>query len=237
MLNVTALAGFGIGRSAPAGPAISSIGTATSSSGATVSIAVGAAGVPAGSTIILFAYEAASALGGTAADSAGNAYTSIGQGFLGGAVNQGYGIAKLFYKYNAAALVNGDSITFTKKSSGDMAAITAMCVTGVLSASDPLDASVTISFYTDGTGSYPSYTSNAPSMAGEMFVALMAEYLNYFTQDTVHGWTAPPVAAFSNGQVCGGSKINIGTGALTYEPTIDGTDGLTRAWIIGLKPA
>src|ERR1700676_266132 len=102
---------------------VTNIGTNTVSAGNNVSVTLGAGGISAGSLIVvLVADSSTTASAGSCAvtDTRGNTYINgLGAGSLNsiGASNANGGTI-FFYCYNATALVNGDTITYTLQQTG-----------------------------------------------------------------------------------------------------------------------
>ena len=226
--------------SAEASISVTSLGTATTTAGATTAITIGAGGVPAGALIVVEVGEAtAFNPAGTLADTAGNVYfgqvtTSINPN---GNTNNGVGV--IFYAWNTAALVNTNTITYTKVVSAHAAVMSAFYATGI-DLSIPIDVSVTAS--ATGSSTTPSVTSGTPNDAGELFVAgLVAVAFNgssNFTQDSGHSWVTPFVdlAVASANEIAGGNQVVSGIATKIFAPTLTNSE----AWgvtILGFKPA
>lgn len=194
--------------------ASTSIGTNTSTSGPTVAVTVAAGGVPAGALIVVCVGEiSGTAVGQSVTDTAGNTYTSY-------SITQFSSLSafgNLFYAYNVLALSSGNTITYTKDTSGDDVAITAFYATGVLRTGSPADGAGGAS----GSGTSPSTTSNLPSASGDLmvgFVAVKGPSSDTFTQDA--SFSTPPVRASSSNIYVAGGTLVIGAGTQAYAPTI-----------------
>ncbi len=223
--------------------AVTTIGTAIDNvgSGATLAITVPGGGVPSGALIVVAAGEgllASYSTGGSMTDTAGNTYTQITH------TNIPVGdFAEVFYAKNVTALSSGNSITFTKQTSGDEAVLSAFYATGI-DTSGPLDTAVTAT--ATGTSSTPSVTSGTPAIAGELFVACLISQSNTqtYTQDSGNGWAAPFDTNGFDGTnlgsnvvwVAGGNQVNSGTGTKTFAPTMS----ILARWaaiVVGFKAA
>ena len=205
---------------------VTNIGVNANTTGATVAITVPAGGVPVGALICLTSSESTNSFPpGSVADTASNTYAEV----ISARRSDGpTGFGSIFYAWNVAALVSGNTITYTKVASGARTAISAFYATGILTISDPLDSAATASAF--GTGVSPSVTSGTPSVAGDLFVAAVIFGGNHsFTQDTGHGWATPfnesaSGATSTDACVDGGNQINPGTGTKIYAPTINNID-------------
>jgi hypothetical protein len=219
---------------------VTNIGQNNTTIGTTVSVTVPVGGVPAGALICVAVCDRTNSVpAGSVSDSAGNTYSAIVGANLNGATASGYG--RIFYAWNVAALVSGNTITFTKASSNN-GGLSAFYATGIDAAADPKDTAVTASSTSNSTT--PSITSGTASVAGELFVAATPRAgaiggPDSFTQDTGHGWAAPFNDVGGNGgadsRVSGGNQVNSGTGAITYAPTY-GTAHSQCALICAFKP-
>ena len=223
---------------------VTNIGTAGTYPISSLTITVGVGGVPAGSLIVLFADEQRASYvvtHGTVVDTKSNVYNylpSIENDVIDGGNGAGFG--SIVYAYNSIALVSGDTITYTAGGSGDLA-ISAYYATGIQTASDPLDATVTATRTGNLNGINPTLTltSGTPSTGGELFAGFISSFaLGTYTQDTTHGWSAPLNLATSNSNafVAGGHLVNAGTGTKIFSPTATGNYAYAM-WIIGFKPA
>jgi hypothetical protein len=211
--------------------AVTNIGTNNNAAGATVAVTVGAGGVPSGCIIVVQVAESAnSAPAGSVADSASNTYVAEVGANHSGATAQGFG--RVFDVVGAAALVNTNTITYTKAVSGSAASISACYVTGAATTS-PLDTAVTAS--ATGNSTTPSVTSGTPTIAGELFIGFSSENnVRVYTQAS--GWASPPTLV--NAAIpftLGGNRVNAGAGTLTYNPTL----AISANWmaaVIAYKP-
>lgn len=214
---------------------VTTIGTAidAAGSGATLAVTVPGGGVPSGALIFVGCGEGNNATysaGGSVADTSSNTYTEISH-----SNTSTTDFGQTFYAKNATALSSGDSITFTKQTSGDRAAVSTFYATGI-DTSAPLDTAVTAT--ANGTSTTPSVTSGTPSVSGELFVGFLLEQQNtqLFTQDTGNGWATPPdetgftTSNLGSDHVCigGGNQVNSGTGTKTFAPTTS----FTARWAI-----
>lgn len=207
-----------------------------------LAISVGGGGVPAASLIVLLVTDNTTT--GSASDTAGNTYQ------VGPSKQVTYnGYAQIFFVYNSLALSSGNSITYTATSIAW--SMSAFYATGIQTSSNPLDTSVTASL--NNYGALNTLTSGTPSVAGELFVAMLgsksaattAGPYPWFVQDTADGWGGPPPTsvydATSGGPltaVDGGYQINSGTGTKAFTPGGNGSSTYDYASIIvGFKPA
>jgi hypothetical protein len=222
--------------------ATTSIGTNTVSAGNTVAVTVGAGGVPAGALIVVFVADSSTTASGglcAVADSKGNTYINgAAAGVLQsiGASNASGG-SVFFYCYNATALVNGDTITYTLQQIGKNAAISALYATGIQTASDPKDTTAN----TQGSSTAPSSGATTPSIGGDLilgYVATDGPPTDTFTQDSTNGaYATPPVrvgVATTGPTVAGGSLVQGAAAAITYAPTL-GTSRNWRVRVISFK--
>lgn len=221
--------------------AVTSIGT-NSGTGATVAITVPAGGVPAGSSIYVYAFEYNGSGGnGTFADSGSNTYSSIGS-----STNANNNSGAIFQAFNVTALTSAQTITYTQHGGADFSSISAFYVTG-LTTTNPFDAATlaTVNFVSNTNP--VANTSGTPAQGGELFIA-MAGWANVgtagYTLDSGNGWTTTPptLKETNNGGgvfvgVAGGVQINAGTGTKVTQPTFSslsgGANGVTV--ILGLK--
>ena len=217
---------------------VTTIGQNTDSAGATVAITVGVGGVPSGALIFACNHEQTNtASDGSIADTGSNTYTKISRLNPNASSNSGFGIT--WYVKNCAALVNTNTITYTKQTSGNKTAFSAFYATGI-DTTAPLDTAVTAT--ATGSSATPTATSGTPGVSGELFAAaIVAVGMNTFSQDTGHSWASPLDTASTgttagNASVVGGNQVNAGTGTIIYAPTWSGS----RAWaefIHGFKAA
>lgn len=215
-----------------------------STSGATVAATVPGGGVPSGCLIIVCVMENNGTEGGSVSDTAGNTYNlALSRLFTG----DGDSFARVYYSYDVAALTSGQSITFTKRTSGDRAGITAFYVTGEQTSSDPYDSAGSKS--SASTANNPSITSNSPAESGELFAAFSCwrgASSDSYTLDTGNGWTGPPPTdvrgtggAGAHPQISGGFQVNSGSGTKTHNPTVNpsASDNASALFIVCFKAA
>ncbi len=222
------------------GISVNNIGTNYVAS-ASVGSAVTLTGVtlPAGSLIVVLVNEFNTTSFGTMSDGV-NTYQSVTQ-----TESSGPSANAIFYAYTTGALSSA-TISYTKQG-GDSCALSAVYATGI-SPSNQLDTNVTTKF-TSSAANPPvvSLASGAPSMAGELFIALLGGQnngTNAFTQDSADGWSSPPNAVdfggsqTGHGQVAGGYLINSDTGSKVWAPTESSGSGPRTAVgiIVGFKP-
>ena len=172
----------------------------------------------------------------SASDGTNGSYTLAANAYGGGHADAG-----LWYFQNSAALSSA-TITYTHQGSTAGACISAFYATGI-AVSGALDAAVTATSHgSSGTSGAPTVTSGTPATAGELFVAVLATTGTSgetFTQDTGHAWATPPVALQGTGGACmvyGGSYVNTGSSALTYNPAAPVNDNYGLL-IVGFKAA
>lgn len=198
---------------------VTNIGTIQQAAGASAAVTVPASGVPAGALVIVIAGEDSLTPGGSVADTAGNTYS------VGASKANVSGFGRIFYAWNVAALVSGNSITYTKQTSGDKVAVSACYATGIQTTSDPIDGAFTAT--ASGSSTSPSVTSGTAAVSGELVVGAsvaLGRDIDTFTQDAAY--STPPTAINNAGAgsvnplVAGGNLVNAGTGAKTYAPTI-----------------
>lgn len=214
---------------------VANVGTNANSAGATVAVTVGVSGVAAGSLIVVAVVEFdTTSTSGTVADIQANTYTLIGAGNLNNDPAGGRGTT--YYVKNATALVSGDTITYTKHTSGVVCAVSILSATGI-DTSNPLDIAVTT--IARGASATPSVTSGKPIGAGELFVgAVMTGGSATFTQDGSYSIPfneATSGSTAADRKVDGGNLINASTNAKTYAPTFEATHAFVIL-IMGFKP-
>lgn len=205
---------------------VTSLGQSANTSGATLTL--GSITVPSGSLIVVCIADKSSATppAGSLSDGGTNAYATAASRVLNGAAANGFG--EILYAYNSVAL-SGATFTYTKAVSGSRAAISAFYATGIQTGSDPLDSAATQT--ATGASNAPTVTSGVPTVAGDLFVGVIARTgaAGAFTQDSGSAWATPPVEAISgtNGttdaRIDGGTFVNAVASALTYAPTFAGT--------------
>jgi hypothetical protein len=217
--------------------AVTNIGTVgNSTTVATISVTVPAGGVPANALIAVIVGESGNTAGGSIADTATNSYNAATAVFNNNTTG-GYG--QLFYSYNSAALVSGNSITFTKTASNTGAAVSAIYATGIQVSPNPLDSAVTASVFANSSSA--TATSGTPGVSGELFLAISSQTSTFtFIQDSGHGWTSPPNSVSGSNltnrsSIGGGAQVNAGAGALTFSATYS-NNGPLQASVYGFKP-
>lgn len=206
-------------------PAATSIGTQTSTSGATCALTGVTA--PAGSTIVVIVAEV-SANAGTLSDSVnGNYGLAVSEQF-----NTAADIGAVFYFQNAAALAAG-TITYTKGSTGSVVVMSAFYITGVATKS-VLDPFITAA--ANGSSVSPAVTSGQPSYDNELILgAVMC--LGNPTYSQSSGMATPPVGVSSTTvlSVFGGNTIANKGVATNFAATL----GTTEKWaavVLGFEP-
>lgn len=198
---------------------VTNIQANTNTTGATLTATYTGSNVT-GVLVFVAVTEMSATVGGSLADTRGNAYTEIQNAFLNNSTTQGF--CDTYYAKNASLNTN-DVITFTKQTSGDKAAISACYVTGA-DTSAPLDTAVTAK--ATGSSTTPSVTGGTAGISGELNIGIVAistqtGTTSGFAQAT--GWAAPPNSAESAttgfDDLDGGNQVNSGTAGLTYNPT------------------
>ena len=208
------------------------LGSTYQASGATLAFTPNGPAIPPGSCVVFVVCEAGATSNGAVSDGV-NTYSLVASQTLGGSSGQ----LQVFRAYNAAAIGQyGASVTYTKVGSANKCSMSGFAVTNVLSTSDPVDASVTVSG--NGTTTTPSLTSGTPSVAGELFVCALGINSTGTTYTQSGGLAAPPDNQINETtcQIAGGSLINPGTSAYVFAPTVAATVTGTASIIIGLKP-
>lgn len=218
---------------------ITNIGVATGATSVNPTVAVPAGGVPANALIVVaVADDSLSGVvgSGTMSDTINTYLSTAAIGNNNAPATNGFG--QMFYSAGVSALTNSNSITYTKVLLTATASISAFYATGIATSS-PLDTAVTAT--ATSAGANPSVTSGTPSVAGELFVAILSMRRGAapaFTQDTGHGWAIPPNSELiALAAIGGGTQVNAGTGTITFSPTI--TTGVTTSavQVFGFKAA
>jgi hypothetical protein len=211
---------------------VTNIGHASDKTVATCVLTVGLT-VPAGAIVLVASREntVASAAATSVTDSKGNTYTAIATA-LGGSGGTS-GPCTMWYSTLATALGAADTITYTKGGAvTDSATIAAGYATGL----GVLDSAVTA--INHATSTSLSVTSGVPAVAGETFFAFTAGG-NTVSITADASWTTPPFDNYNASPgaaacMCGGYRVNAGTGALTITNT-----AASQSWgavIVGFKP-
>jgi hypothetical protein len=186
---------------------ITAIGTGTTS------ISIGAGGVPAGSQIVLCCCDDGngSIAQATVTDTAGNTYVSV----TGSTLAAPY--VDIIRARTGLALVNGNTITYTRSSGGTHSNIEAFYATGL--ANVVAQAQATNSGI---AGASPTVTSGTPNDVGFLFVGVVggSAAISSFTQDSTNAaWGSPPgQVSIALPPLGGGTVINSNKSALTYNP-------------------
>lgn len=213
---------------------IVSIGTNTGASGATLAITVGAAGVPAGAAIFVCVTEkSTSGTDGTLADTAGNTYSKITSGSLAATAADGRGI--VFAVTNCKALVNTNTITYTRNLSASSCAISAFYVTGATGAATFTEALAT------ATGTTGTITVTSGSLGvGRLVVGVLCASGTSVaggnaTFANPSGFNTPPVQATTGGsggsRAAGGNSFKAASGTQVYAPTLSST---AQQWFLAV---
>ncbi len=206
-------------------PASVSLGTGSSTSGATCAIT--GVNAPAGSLIAVCVVETSHGVGSIADGvNTGNYNLAASEPF-----NSGAYCGAIFYFENSAALAAA-TITYTKSVSGSTVEMSAFYISGA-AASSVLDPSVTA--LATGSSTYPSVTSGIVGSAIEVLVgAVMCAGAPTYTQAS--GFSTPPVlsAASTTVTVAGGVAFNGTNPTMAFSPTL-GTSEQWAAIIVGFK--
>lgn len=214
---------------------VTSIGTNAISGTGTIAITVGVGGVPSASVIFFGAAEGpVTGTGGSVADSASNNYVNIQST---NAANSSTTVGA-WYVASATALVQNNTITYTRIGSGTNVAITAAYITGAAT-TNPLDTGVTATAHSSVNSTAPTVTGNTANTSGDLNIGLIGVGNNgTYTQGGSGTWNTPPNAAGgSTGiQIDGGNQVNTGsTAGLTFAATL-GTAGRWVALIQAFEP-
>lgn len=206
------------------------IATNTSTSGATVAVTVPAAGVPPGSLILVAVTEKSTGgVNGSLADTAGNTWNTSQAANLAALAADGRGM--VFFAFASKALVSGNTITYTKATSGTIAAISAWYYGGVRTDANP-EVTATRASATGTTGTI-TVTSAAGSQ-GSVFVGVLLDSSSSaaggaatFTQaaswSPSGGFEAISGTGSGNARVDAGYLVASGSGTQTYAPTLSST--------------
>lgn len=218
--------------------AITTIGETNdlAASGSTTAISVPAGGVPAGAAIIMLVCDrSATAPGGSVADTAGNSYVSKVGANLNAVAANGFGA--IFTTHDVAALVSGNSITYTKSVSGSSVNITASYITGAFAGVDPVDSAVTAS--SSGNSMNPTVTSGVPGLQRDIFIGAIAAIGGSGTFNQDSNWSSGGItnsvkASTANSTIVGGRLISTDALAKTFAPSFTST-ATYAAMIIALS--
>jgi hypothetical protein len=220
--------------------AVTNIGTNTGKTVASLAVTVGAGGVPAGALIVIGVSSARTTSPTSAGitDTAGNTYSGASTNAIDWKIiGTSSGTYFICYCPNAAALVSGNTITYTPLASATCAS-SAFYATGV-AASSPFDTGV-IASSTSGGSASPSSGNITPAANGELivgFVATNGPSGDTFTQDSADAsYATPPTragtsgaSATSNWTIAGGSVVQSTAASIAYAPTIT-----SRTWACGI---
>ena len=210
------------------------IGTNTGASGATLAITVGAAGVPVGSTIfVLVTEKSTSGTDGTLADTAGNSYSKLTSGSLAGTAANGRGI--LFAVTNCKALVNTNTITYTRNLSAASCAISAFYASGVTGAATFTEALATATGTTGTITVTSGSLGTARLVLGALFASGTTTGGGNATFTNAANFTTPPNEATTGGsagsRVDGGKLFKAASGTQVYAPTLSST---AQQWFLAV---
>lgn len=203
---------------------VTNIGT---NNGLATSISVTAGGtIAAGTDVVVCVSDSNVATTGSCSDSKGNTYTKTSHT----SIFNSNGTSYVFTSNVTFGLVLNDTITYTSPSGNNDLAISALSITGA----NGIDTAVT-STANQGS-STPSVTSGVPAQSGELFIGIIFQTSNATLTQPSGGWTTPPNAALGAYGVSGGNLVNVGSSALTYNPTLSKFVDW-GAIIIAYKPA
>ena len=193
---------------------------------ATQAVTVGVGGVPLGVCIFVETNEhnTSAGVGGSVTDTAGNgpvsgSYRVAQQKLLNSSSANGF--VSLFYCENAAALVNGDTITYTLMTANVGACVSAFYATGIVTASDPRD----VHSGNGGSSTGAALTSGTPATSGDLFIDVIGWYGAATTLSQPTGWATPPNQATQGttpaiSRVSGGFFVATDQTTKTYTPTL-----------------
>ena len=211
---------------------VTNIGSNTGVAVSTVAVTVPAGGVPAGALVVVcVADNSVAGTGGlnAVADTGGNTYKVAVQANNNGAAANGCGIMWTAQVQNA--LVNTNTITYTLGTATSSAAVSAFYISG---APTLVEAAASAT----GSSAAPSVTSGTPSVAGDLFVAMVSgtTLIASFTQDgTDAAWVSPPgQVSIAAPPLGGGNVVNAGAGTMKYAPAF-GTSDTWAALIMGVQ--
>lgn len=206
---------------------VTTIGTASTGTSATLAITVPAGGVPAGSLIFVAICNEWTPGVTKIEDTAGNTYvraTKSSASYL--PLTEGW------YAKNCNALSSGNSITVTNGSAARLR-ISALYGENV-DTSSPLDKAVNTR---GASGTQPSLVSGTLSVEGELVIGVVGTAsARTMTQDA--DFTAPPTEQVGTGTyaVYGGNRVmGADTSSQTYNPTFT-PDGLWSEVVCTFKP-
>jgi hypothetical protein len=198
------------------------IGNANGTTSATIT--VGAGGAPINAQFIISTADNSTSGTGTVTDSKGNSYSEKH-------VQQNSNQTSLATVHRCrnptAALVNGDTITFTPQSpTGTICAMKADYALGLANKVSVDNTGQT------GTNSSPNINFT-PANNNEFLVAVIAAPVTTtsFTQDVGNGWAAPPgQVQLAAPVLVGGSKFVGAAVSTTYNPTL----GTSEVWTMAV---
>lgn len=227
--------------------AISVTSLGHNSAGTATTLALTSLSVPANVLIVVGTSDNTSgSSGGSCTDSAANTYTSIVS--LSPDNNSTFGFGQLWNFNNNSTTLS--SITYTLKSAGKKASISALYATGIISTS-AIDTAVTNSAFGQNTTAslVPTITSGTPSQVGDLMVAFSfvkcgGGNSTGLTQDTGNGWTSTggldADLTEQTNTVGGGNQVNTGSSAKTWSPTFSFSLSAIQNWasmVVGFKAA
>lgn len=208
-------------------PVMHNAGTNSNSTGATLTTNVT---MPAGALFLVTVSESGTVASGGSSVSDGGTNTYAQQLFATFNGNSTIGAVYSFATGVPSIGITNATITYTKNSSTNAAAMAVSYITGLSANGD--GSTVAIAF---GTNATPSITSGVPTQAGELFLAILGVKNTVavtITQDSANGWSAPPNAATVGGlQFFGGNVVNSAKTAKTFAPTLS---GVVTGWSLGI---
>jgi hypothetical protein len=174
--------------------------------------------IAAGSLIIITAYYNNNDKAPTASDTKSNVYHTAESESIGGPNESIF----IFYCYNSIALTTSDSISVSvaATAAGEYVDFAASYATGIMSASNPLDATGSAT----GSGTSASVTSSAPATAGDLFIGYAIVPAGSVTFTQASGWATPPNnSSVNSGTEIAGNLTNASATTKTYAPSWTGT--------------
>lgn len=208
--------------------AATNIGTNTNGGTASTSVAISSVTVPAGADILVAVLMATGFSGLSCSDPTNGSYTQVTSVNLNNASANG---TLFLFRFAGSASLSGSTITASWTGSVK-GMISALYVTGQASAS-ALDTAVTNTSF--GASASPTITSGTPGVSGELLIGAMGNGGGpTFTQAS--GWSAPFNEIQNPSTLAGGNKVNSGSSAQTYNPSLSVSENYGMI-IIGIKPA
>jgi hypothetical protein len=210
------------------------IGTGNSVSGATTSVTVPTGGVPSGSFICIGVNEDSTTASGSVADSK-SANSFLKKVSAANNNNNTYGWAAVYIAWNSNPLVAGDTIIYTKGSSGRGTAVSAFYATGIKTSSDPTNlisgpVSATNNVSVTGTPAkgdlVVGFCAVDPRGTGDVVTTTPSTLIPPFTGVIVAGGYCG---------LSGGHLISDGS-SITYNTVNSNTNRHQIAWLLSFRP-